>query len=38
VVAWAVVWAVLQAVQAWRPDQEALEALVSGRDFRRVLA
>jgi hypothetical protein len=37
VVAWAVVWTVLQAAQAWRPDQEALDELVSERDFRRVL-
>ena len=37
VVAWTVVWTVLQAAQAWRPDQEGLDALVGSRDLRRIL-
>jgi streptomycin 6-kinase len=38
VVAWATVWTILQAAQAWRPDQERLDELVASREVRRVLA
>jgi hypothetical protein len=38
VVAWAVVWTVLQTVQAWRPDQQQLDELLAGPEVRRVLA
>lgn len=35
--AWSVVWTVMQAAQAWRKDQPALDALVQTATFRRIL-
>lgn len=36
-IAWSVVWTVLQAAQAWREDQEALDELIQTPAFRRTL-
>jgi hypothetical protein len=35
---WAVVWAVLQACQAWRDDQSDLDACLSSDQFGHLLA
>jgi streptomycin 6-kinase len=34
---WAVVWTVLQTCQAWRDDQDELEACMSSRDFEQLI-
>lgn len=34
---WAAVWAILQACQAWREDQDELEARLSDPDFERLV-
>jgi hypothetical protein len=34
---WAAIWAVLQACQAWRPDQAELEATVSSGAFGQLI-
>jgi len=35
--AWSVVWTVMQTAQAWREDQQALDALVQTAMFRRIV-